>query len=213
MEWGLPVALGGALLAWVGLGLATGRLGVENARYTTVRRVGATLELRHYPAHLEASVRVAAPGTRGASTQGFRRLASYIFGGNAGAQSIAMTSPVVLTRPPADGSDEQQHTVAFVLPSRLDALAALPLPNDPRVELSRHEPSLRAVRTLGLSWAPRFDEARLARELGALERDAAAAGLTWDPAAVHRVIMAYDPPWTPFFVSRTEVALWPVTER
>ncbi len=155
-------------------------------------------------------MRVSALETRSASSRGFRFLASYIFGGNAGAQSIAMTSPVVLTRPPSGGG-EAQHTVSFILPSKL-ALAELPPPNDPRVELTQHEASLRAVRRLGLS-LQRFDEAHLARELAALEAEAAAAGLTWDPRSVHRTVMAYDPPWTPFFIARTEVALFPVTER
>ena len=220
MEWGIPVAIGGALLAWVGLGLATGRMGVENAQYTVLKRLGPALELRHYPAHLEASVRVPGADTRGASSRGFRHLASYIFGGNAAAQSIAMTTPVVLTRPAAAGDgaadgagqQQQQHTVSFVLPASLE-LAALPRPNDPRVELARHEPSLRAVRRLGLTWAPRFDEARLARELLQLEADAAAAGLSWDAATVRRAVLGYDPPWTPFFIARTEVALYPVAER
>jgi hypothetical protein len=211
MEWGIgiPVAIGGLFLAWVGVGLATGRMGVENCKYTVARRLGPSLELRAYPAHLEASVRVAGADTRSASSRGFRHLASYIFGGNAAAQSIAMTAPVVLTRP-REGAG--QHTVSFVLPSSLE-LEALPRPSDPRVELARHEPSLRAVRRLGLSWAPRFDEARLARELLQLEADAAAAGLSWDPATVHRTVMAFDPPWTPFFIARTEVALYPVAER
>jgi hypothetical protein len=66
---------------------------------------------------------------------------------------------------------------------------------------------------MGLTLASTFDEARLAREMAALEAEAAAAGLTWDAATVQRRVLAYDPPWCPWFMTRTEVSLHPVSER
>jgi hypothetical protein len=220
LAWSVPLALGGALVLWTCVGLATGRLGVENAKYTALRRPGlpSGLELRRYEAHLQASIAVREAEARAASSRGFRFLAGYIFGGNAAQESIAMTAPVVLSRPPpasaSDAGGAQHTTMAFVLPSRLPSLAALPQPNDPRVQLTQHGAALHAVRRLSpLTLAARFDEARIARELAALEADAAAAGLQWDAATVQRSVLAYDPPWTPWFVARTEVSLHPVRER
>ena len=213
LAWAVPIALGGALVLWTGLGLATGRLGVENAKYTLQRRLPSGLELRRYDPHLQASIAVREADARAASSRGFRFLAGYIFGGNAAQQSIAMTAPVVLSRPPP-GEAQAATTMAFVLPSRLPSLAALPQPNDPRVQLTQHGAALHAVRRLSpLTLEARFDEARIARELSALEADAAAAGLQWDAATVQRSVLAYDPPWTPWFVARTEVSLYPVRER
>ena len=209
MEWGIPTALGGLLAVWVGVGLATGRFGVENAKYTVVRRWGS-LELRNYPAHVEATIPLREADVQHASGRGFQPLAKYIFGSNAQQQSIAMTTPVIITKPP---SANAPHRVSFVLPSK-HALPALPQPNDSRVELVQHEAHLHAVRRLSaFTLAPRFEAARLERELAALEEEAAAAGLTWDPSTVQRSVRAYDPPWCPFFISRTEVSLHPVQER
>ena len=203
------------MLAWVGVGLATGRFGVENAKYTVVRRLGpgGSLELRRYEPHTEAVTIIHESELQPASSRGFRFLAGYIFGGNQRSESIAMTTPVCLTRP-LPGAQQQQHKVSFVMPSK-HSYSSLPQPNDPRVELVQHDaPELHIARRMSMfSLERRFDEARINREFARLEEEAMALGITWDPANVSRTVKAYDPPWTPFFVARTEVSMHPVQER
>ena len=57
-------------------------------------------EVRDYPALVVAEVTVGG-GQKEAASKGFRLLAGYIFGGNGGKQSIAMTAPVSQVSPPA----------------------------------------------------------------------------------------------------------------
>jgi hypothetical protein len=84
-----------------------------------VERTEGTREIRSYGPHLLAEVKVS--GSRNAAIQsGFRLLAGYIFGGNAGGEKIAMTVPVAQT-------PEGDHwTVSFMMPARFtkDSLPA-----------------------------------------------------------------------------------------
>ena len=102
---GTAVAVVAGLVACVAVvGYATGRGGVEHARYAVLRSVrasghaGIAFELRRYAPCVAAVTRV--EGGRGAETRrmtsrGFRNVAQYIFGGNAQRASVAMTAPVV----------------------------------------------------------------------------------------------------------------------
>lgn len=208
--WAVPVGvvLGGVAM-WTVFGLATGRYGVENAAYTVIRRVrasstGAAFEVRDCHAHIVAETRVSSGDMEAAGSLGFRSVARYIFGGNDNGTSIAMTSPVQLQ--PAAG----QHVVSFVLPAR-SSLETLPRPSDPRVTLRAVPRSLWAVRALPMRglFSRRLDSQRFAVAAAALQHDVAAAGLRaaqQDGAPLMRQL-SYDPPWTPFFVARNEVAL------
>ncbi len=77
----------------------------EQPRYKVLEQVG-NIEVREYAPMLMAEVDVT--GDRGqAARDGFRILARYIFGGNRGQQSIAMTSPVTQVDRSASKSGEQ----------------------------------------------------------------------------------------------------------
>lgn len=68
------------------------RGGTEEPRHSTVERLG-DVEIRRYAPRLAAETTV--PGDAYAARgEGFRRLAGYIFGGNAGRRRIDMTAPV-----------------------------------------------------------------------------------------------------------------------
>jgi SOUL heme-binding protein len=74
----------------------------EQPRYKVVESVG-TIEIRRYEPMLMAEVDV--DGDRStAAGRGFRVLAGYIFGGNAGQKEVAMTSPVTQAPAPAEGA-------------------------------------------------------------------------------------------------------------
>jgi len=69
------------------------RSGTEEPRFEVLERRGE-VEIRRYAPRLAAATTVAAPSEDAARSEGFRRLAGYIFGGNHGRTKIAMTAPV-----------------------------------------------------------------------------------------------------------------------
>jgi hypothetical protein len=116
-----------------------------------------------------------------------------------------MTAPVVLA-PGAGAAAAEANplpasgawAVRFVMPRTYD-LEALPPPLDPSVQLRRIPGGRYAVLTFsGLARPPKVSEK--AREL---QRRAQALGfkLCGPPA-----LLQYDPPWTPWFMRRNEVA-------
>ena len=110
------------------------RTGTEEPAYTVVGQAGA-VEIRHYNARAAAETTVDA-GEMAARSEGFQRLAGYIFGRNAGAAKIEMTAPVAqsvtvaMTAPVA----QDGPVVRFFLPATLTAATA-PRPLDNRVRI------------------------------------------------------------------------------
>lgn len=113
----------------------------EQPRHSVVERAGA-IELRRYEPMLLAEVQVQGEREK-AIREGFKLLAGYIFGGNAGQQSISMTSPVTqssrageqiaMTSPVTQSATERGWVVAFMMPSRY-SLDTLPKPKNERVQ-------------------------------------------------------------------------------
>jgi len=155
-------------------------------------------ELRDYAARVVAEVTVQGNQALAGRT-GFRQLAGYIFGGNATARKIAMTTPVTkqATAPVAGGLAE--WLVRFAMPEGL-ALDDLPVPNSPHIHLRSLPPDRYAVRrSSGMA-----GQVRVAEETAALMATAKARGLL----AIGPVSIAtYNPPWTPWFLRRNEVML------
>lgn len=179
--------------------------GTETAAYTVERTLEGA-ELRSYGSHLVAEVTVS--GSRsGAANAGFRSLAGYIFGANADASKIAMTTPVAQVpdaadRPgtPESGADvAQSWTVRFTMPADL-SLAALPPPDDPRIRLIETGPR----RMLVLQFPGRPTDAALANATASLRAIADRAGLT---VRGEPEFLFYDSPFTLPWNRRNEVAL------
>jgi hypothetical protein len=170
----------------------------------------AGLEIRRYGPRLAAETTVEAD-EMGARSQGFSRLAGYIFGGNAGAARIAMTAPVAqqaqgtriaMTAPVAQAVTGEGHVIRFFLPA---ALRDPPAPNDPRVRIVEVAGETVAVFRFTGSIDPGSVAAARARLLAALPRTrwvAAGEPVTW----------FYDPPWTIPALRRNEIAI-PVAPR
>ena len=196
---GVGVAAGAAAALYLACVVGTGRHVTAHAVYKVVRTVAApgrgAFELREYAAHHVAETAVPATDMRAAGSQGFRALAGYIFGGTADGSSIAMTTPVALA-PAADG-----HVVRFFLPA---SDGAPPAPTNPRVRVRAVPASLLAVRALPVALES-LSSARFRAAADALERDAEAAGLVLERG--RSVQFSFDPPWTPFFMRRNEVAV------
>ena len=118
--------------------------GLEQPKYEEIYREGR-FEVRKYaPLHI-AQTTVQGDFSQSLRT-GFRRIANYIFGGNAQNQSIAMTAPVVSSMPNSGAID-----IFFVLPSAYD-LQTLPRPNSSDVILQKEEWQEVAIYRFG-GWA------------------------------------------------------------
>lgn len=87
-----PVADAAGQVAGAGGSMVGIRSGTEEPPYTVARRVGE-VEIRRYGSRIAAETTVEAD-EEPARNEGFRRLARYIFGGNTGSSTIAMTAPV-----------------------------------------------------------------------------------------------------------------------
>ncbi|MDT8858052.1 heme-binding protein [Paracoccaceae bacterium Fryx2] len=207
MRWIMVLALAVALMPGVPQRAeAEMYKGTETAAYQVVRKVGPA-ELRRYDSLVVAEV--TAEGDRaGAANRGFRVLAGYIFGGNAGSAKIAMTTPVAqapagekiaMTTPVAQMGSGTHWTVRFTMPGtyRLDTL---PKPEDSRIRLFETPP--RRVLVLGFSGTP--TAAALDRATASLRAIAKAERLetTGMPE-----FLFYDSPFTLPWNRRNEVAL------
>lgn len=145
-------ALSGLLVGAGVLGIAKWQLDrffTESPAYDVERVVG-DLEIRRYPPRVVAETTVSNVDHDKALSEGFSRLARYIFGGNrerngVKAERIAMTTPVTAHRR-SDASDasDQGFVVTFTMP-RDHALEQLPIPDDARVRVRRADAERYAV--------------------------------------------------------------------
>lgn len=133
MKW-LGLVLGAVMATAAG---AETHKGYEMPPYRIEATDGAR-EVRAYGAHLVAEVTV--EGDRATAVgRGFRVLAGYIFGGNAGGGKIAMTVPVAQT-PVGAGT----WTVRFMMPSAWTR-ETLPAPKDARIRFVEVAPERQVV--------------------------------------------------------------------
>lgn len=115
------------------------------------------LEFRFYPSATMATVQIQAEDYRTVGRQGFRSLASYIFGGNNDSTKIAMTAPVHMQK------TDSGSAMSFVMPAKFE-LQDLPQPSSSAVQLTESAPEHVAAITFG-GYANDSTIARKTREL------------------------------------------------
>ena len=185
------------------------RTGTEEPRFSVAGHAGDA-EVREYATRLAAETIV--PGSAEAARgEGFRRLAGYIFGGNAGGARIAMTAPVAqsaagqqiaMTVPVTQAQTAEGWAIQFYLPA---SLREPPAPRDGRVRIVEAPAQTMAVLRFSGIATDSAVAAQRTRLLGLLDRSA------WVPSGP-AVTWFYDPPWTLPPLRRNEVAV-PVTKR
>lgn len=99
-------------------------------------------EIRFYPSVPIATMRSSAKSFKALGSEGFRKLAGYIFGANQDNKSIAMTSPVSMS------IEDTASSMSFVMPSGY-TLDNLPKPNDDAVKLVMSNEEYVAVISFG----------------------------------------------------------------
>lgn len=164
-------------------------MAVEQPSFKLLASDGA-FEIREYGPRAVAEVQ-ASGGQTHAAGQGFRVLASYIFGANETHRSIAMTAPVDLVR------SGPGWIVRFTLPQSLSAARA-PRPTDGRMVISEAPRGRFAtLRFSGLA-----TESKAANRIKQLDAWIAAKKLK---ALGPPILAQYDPPWTLWFLRHNEI--------
>ena len=183
------------------------RSGTEEPRYT-VQQAWGPLEIRTYGARLAAETEVS--GSEYSSrSDGFRRIARFIFGANSSRGTIAMTAPVAqaggsrtiaMTAPV--GQDQPTPGVwriRFFMPASYTE-ASLPRPDDPAVRIVTVPAETYGVYRYTGSIDTTATQAGERELLQRLE------GKGWVPTG-QPVAWFYDPPWTLPFLRRNEAAV------
>ena len=106
-----------------------GIFNIEKQKYRVVHS-GKGFEIRYYPPAVLATVYSTAKNYRELASPGFRKIANYIFGGNAQGTKIAMTAPVHMDM----GSE--RSSMSFVMPEQYD-LNSLPKPLSEEIHLQK----------------------------------------------------------------------------
>jgi hypothetical protein len=159
--------------------------------YEVIGHVGE-LELRRYPAYVEARTQVDTIDLESAIAAGEDRLACYIYGANARREDIAHTTPLLTSM--RDGA----YVTAFAMPPG-HSVATLPQPDDLRVEL--REVPARDVAVLCFGGSTEIE--RIARYETALLDNLVEAGLS---ARGSVTFARYDSPTTLPLLRKNE--LW-----
>ena len=124
--------------------------GTETHAYKVLNDYGS-FEVRQYEPALFSYVVMKSDSYKSTSSQGFRQLAGYIFGGNDKSQKIAMTSPVAMTM-------EDSVTMKFKIPEGM-TLDQMPKPSNSAVRFrSEPEKVVAAIRFGGWSTDERIAE-------------------------------------------------------
>lgn len=183
----------------------------ETPKYSVLKKQD-NIEIRQYPAYVQAEVAIDDQEYRSAIEKGFRVLAGFIFGDNVSKQKIEMTSPVqasqsekIAMTTPVTVTGESNFTVAFIMPSAY-TLESLPQPRDSRVHFR-----LIPVRLLAaIRFTGYFRQDTIQKNKQRLSQWLREQGLETEGDFI---VAGYNPPWVPGFLARNEVLIQIKAER
>jgi hypothetical protein len=164
---------------------------IEKPAYTVERVLENKVEIRAYSAMVVAKTSLGGASFDQYGSQGFRSIASYIFGNNQKQQKIAMTSPVIMEQ----GSDASMY---FVMPKQY-AKDELPNPNSANVNITEVGAKRLAVIRFG-GWA---NDKRIEKHQLKLKQILNDAKISYKEPFL---FMAYNAPWD-IIARRNEVAV------
>jgi len=121
-------------------------MAIEKPEYKIIQNYG-NVEIREYKQMVIAKTSVH-QSYGSAQSEGFRRIANYIFGGNDKKLSIAMTAPVISQKL---STDIEEHEILFVMPKEY-SISMLPQPILDHVKLEERSLSRVVVIQFG-GWA------------------------------------------------------------
>ncbi len=200
--------MGGVVLLLIGsFSLGAGEvMAIEESRYTVVEQVD-DFELRMYEPGIVAETLVEGDFSE-VGSEGFRRLAGYIFGKNRKQQDIDMTAPVsqesasekiAMTAPVSQETVDGKWRITFTMPAEY-SMETLPMPLDDRVILKQEPGRLMAAIRYSGTWSrDRYQEKEASLRSFIGEHGLKVVG---EP-----VFARYNAPYTLWFLRRNEVLI------
>lgn len=201
-------------LLFTGVASATSSLAIEKPAHTVVTThsfEGDQIEIRDYPPYQVAETVVQSSTLEKASTEGFKRLAAFIFGENTASTKMAMTAPVEtessvkldMTAPVSTEGGNGTWKIRFVMPSQY-TLETLPRPKDSRIQIQ----TVPARRLAVIVFSGRWTDENFATHTDRLQRFLSEQKMTVSGSPV---IARYNMPLTPWFLRTNEVQI-PVSQ-
>ena len=184
-------------------------MATEEPKYTVLEKE-PPFEIRAYAPMIVAEVQVEGD-LDGASSQGFRLIAAYIFGQNQVSEKIAMTTPVTvvdqsvknakiaMTAPVGIESNAGKWVVSFVMPAEY-TMETIPKPLNPQVQLRQ----IPAVKKAVISFSGFYNDQKVSEKTLELEEWMKSKNLQ---GAGTPNFARYNPPWTLPFMRRNEVMI------
>lgn len=177
----------------------------ETPKYAVIKKQ-KEIEIRQYPAYIQAEVVVDEKQYKSAIEKGFDVLAGYIFGNNVSKQKIEMTTPVQASRSekiamttPVTVTGASSITVAFIMPSAY-TLETLPQPKDSRVQFK-----LLPARTMAaIRFSGFFRQDMILKNKQLLGDWLKGQGIVTEG---DYIVAGYNPPWVPGFLAHNEVMI------
>lgn len=166
------------------------KISIYEPKYEVVKDY-SKFEIRKYEEMFVASSTMKTTSYDESSSNGFRRVAGYIFGGNKSNQKIAMTSPVFMDM-------DESVTMSFVMPPEVTKTNA-PEPNDKRVKLEIRPSETLAVIRFG-GWA---SDSKLNEKVKELKKLLQKEGVEYYGEPIY---MGYNPPYQ-LINRKNEIAL------
>jgi hypothetical protein len=183
---------------------------IEQPKYTVIethRYDGSSIEFRNYASYIVAETTVEAQDFDEASSEGFRRLAAYIFGENNGNVEMDMTAPVEtrspekmdMTAPVSTVGEPGAWNVRFVMPSKY-TLETLPTPDDARISILE----IPARTVAAISFSGRWTIANFDEHTARLQSFLVRKGIK---QASGPAVARYNMPLTPWFLRTNEIQI------
>ena len=134
-----------------------------------VLKTEADFEIRLYPSATMATISMDAKTYKELSSSGFRKLASFIFGGNDDKKSIAMTSPVHMD------INDSQSSMSFVMPANYNK-DNLPKPDNSDIKIETTAPEYVAA----IKFGGYADDEKIKKYAAKLEAALKASGIEYE---------------------------------
>ncbi len=152
---------------------------IETPKYKVLKKY-PRFELRQYESMMLATTNLGVASFDEKSSEGFRTIASYIFGKNKSNEKIAMTAPVIYHA-------DSISTLSFVVP-RSKTQESMPVPIDQNLTFVVQAPKLLAV----LDFGGFINNEKLAARMAELKKAVLKEGFQIKGQGYY---FGYNPPW------------------
>ena len=152
---------------------------IETPKYKVLKKY-PRFELRQYESMMLATTNLGPASYDEKASQGFRTIASYIFGKNKSNEKIAMTAPVIYHA-------DSISTLSFVVP-RSKTEESMPVPIDQNLTFVVQAPKLLAV----LDFGGFINDEKLAARMAELKKAVLKEGFQIKGQGYY---FGYNPPW------------------